>query len=187
MKLIVGLGNPGLKYRGTRHNLGFGAIEEFADRVNISIRGTEFKAKTGKGVFRGEKLILAKPQTFMNLSGEAVSALAKYYGITPEDIIVIYDDINLEPGHIRVRRSGSAGGHNGMKNIIERHGSQEFARVRIGAGAKPENRDMADWVLSRFDKSEEDDVRKGIENGARAVEVILTEGVDTAMNLFNGL
>lgn len=187
MKLIVGLGNPGDKYRGTRHNMGFGVIEELADRWNIPVRNNEMRGLAGKGIFRGEKVILLKPQTFMNNSGECVGPLAKYYGIASEDIIVVYDDICLEPGHIRVRKKGSAGGHNGMKSVIAHLSTEEFPRVRIGVGEKPEHTELADWVLSRFPRELEDDARRGIENGARAVETIITEGCDAAMNFFNGL
>ncbi|MCR4841403.1 MAG: aminoacyl-tRNA hydrolase [Lachnospiraceae bacterium] len=187
MKLIVGLGNPGTKYRGTRHNIGYGVIEELSDRWDIPMKNREFRGLTGKGVFAGEKVILLKPETFMNSSGECVGPLSKYYGISPEDIIVVFDEIALEPGHIRVRASGSAGGHNGMKSLIAHLGTEKFPRVRIGVGAKPEGADLANWVLSRFPKALEDDARSGLENGARAVEVIIRENIDTAMNLFNGI
>lgn len=187
MKLIIGLGNPGDKYRGTRHNMGFGVLEELSDRMNIPIKNGELKGLVGKGLWRGEKLILVKPLTYMNNSGECAGAVARYYGVEKEDIIVVYDDITLAPGHIRIRSKGSAGGHNGMKSLISHLGTEEFVRVRIGVGEKPENWDLADWVLSRFPRELEDDARRGIENGARAVETIISEGVDAAMNLFNGL
>ena len=187
MKVIAGLGNPGDKYKGTRHNMGFGVLEELSDRWNIPIRNKEFKGLTGKGMFAGEKVILVKPQTFMNNSGECIGPLAKYYGVAPEDVIVVFDEIALEPGHIRVRAKGSAGGHNGMKSIIAHLGTEDFPRVRIGVGEKPEGGDLANWVLGHFPKNLEDDARAGIENGARAVEVILREDVATAMNLFNGI
>lgn len=187
MKLIVGLGNPGMKYKGTRHNMGYGVLEELSDRWNIPMKTREFRGLTGKGIFAGEKVILLKPETFMNSSGECVGPLSKYYGIAPEDIIVIFDEIALEPGHIRVRASGSAGGHNGMKSLIAHLGTEKFPRVRVGVGAKPEGADLAGWVLSRFPKALEDDARHGLENGARAVEVIIRENIDTAMNLFNGI
>lgn len=187
MKIIVGLGNPGDKYKGTRHNMGFGVLDELADKLNISINQKEHKGLTGKGFFAGEKLILVKPQTFMNNSGECVGPLATYYGVEPKDVIVVYDDICLEPGHLRIRAKGSAGGHNGMKSLIAHLHSEEFPRVRVGVGAKPENCDLAAWVLARFPQVEQENARKGIENGARAVQVLLTEGVDAAMNLFNGM
>ena len=187
MKIIAGLGNPGVKYRGTRHNMGYGVIEELSDRWDVPLKGREFRGLVGKGFFAGEKVILVKPETFMNNSGECVGPMAAYYGVAPEDIIVVYDEIALEPGHIRVRAGGSAGGHNGMKSLIAHLGTDRFPRVRIGVGAKPEGADLANWVLSRFPKALEDDARAGLENGARAVEVIIRENIDTAMNLFNGV
>lgn len=186
MKLIVGLGNPGDKYKKTRHNVGFNVIDELADRFNISVKNKEHKGLAGKGIIMGEKVILLKPQTFMNNSGDSVVPLAAYYGIHEEDIIVVYDDICLEPGHLRIRKKGSAGGHNGMKSIIARLGSENFPRVRVGVGAKPEHYDLADWVLGHFDKSVQADADKGVEDAARAVTVMLSEGIDAAMNLFNG-
>lgn len=186
MKLIVGLGNPGDKYKGTRHNAGFRVIDELADRFGISVKNKEHKGLTGKGLIMGERVILLKPQTFMNNSGESVAPLAAYYGINENDIIVVYDDIYLEPGHLRIRTKGSAGGHNGMKSIIARLGSENFARVRVGVGAKPEHYDLADWVLGHFDKSVQEDADKGVTQAARAVTVMLSEGADAAMNLFNG-
>lgn len=187
MKLIVGLGNPGDKYKGTRHNVGFQAIDELAERFNISVKNKEHKGLVGKGIIMGEKVILLKPQTFMNNSGESVQPLAAYYGVHEEDIIIVYDDICLEPGHLRIRKKGSAGGHNGMKSIINRLGTENFARVRIGVGEKPDHYDLADWVLSRFDKSLQADASKGISDAARAITVIISEGIDAAMNLFNGI
>ena len=187
MKLIVGLGNPGDKYKGTRHNVGFRAIDELAERFNISVKNKEHKGLVGKGIIMGEKVILLKPQTFMNNSGESVQPVAAYYGIHEEDIIVVYDDICLEPGHLRIRKKGSAGGHNGMKSIIARLGTENFPRVRIGVGAKPEHYDLANWVLGHFEKSVQADADKGIEDAARAVTVMLSEGADAAMNLFNGV
>ncbi|MGN0164749.1 MAG: aminoacyl-tRNA hydrolase [Lachnospiraceae bacterium] len=186
MKLIVGLGNPGAKYENTRHNAGFKVIDSLAERFGIVIKNKEHKGLTGKGVIMGEKVILLKPQTFMNNSGDSLAPLAAYYGIHEDDIIVVYDDIYLEPGHIRIRKKGSAGGHNGMKSIIARLGSENFVRVRVGVGAKPEQYDLADWVLGHFDKNTQADAERGVEDAARAVSVILSEGADTAMNLFNG-
>ena len=164
MKLIAGLGNPGDRYQKTRHNAGFEVLDELADKFSISIKNKEHKGLTGKGIIMGERVILLKPQTFMNNSGESVAPLAKYYGIKPEDIIIVYDDIYLEPGHIRIRKKGSAGGHNGMKSVIAMLGSEEFARVRVGVGAKPEHYDLADWVLSRFDKETAAEAEKGCRN-----------------------
>lgn len=186
MKLIVGLGNPGDKYKGTRHNAGFQVIDELAERFNISVKNKEHKGLTGKGMIMGEKVILLKPQTFMNNSGDSIAPLAAYYGIGIEDIIVVYDDIYLEPGHIRIRKKGSAGGHNGMKSVIARLGSEDFARVRVGVGAKPEHFELVDWVLGHFDKDVLEAAEKGITEAARAVSVMISEGADVAMNLFNG-
>lgn len=187
MKLIVGLGNPGDKYAGTRHNVGFCCIDELSDRLMIKLTGKEHKGLVGKGNYQGEKIILLKPLTFMNNSGESVQAVASYYNVAVEDIIVVYDDICLEPGHIRIRKKGSAGGHNGMKSIINHLHSEEFMRVRIGVGAKPDHYDLADWVLGHFDKKDLDSAREGITLAAKATNVIITEGCDAAMNLFNGI
>lgn len=187
MKLIVGLGNPGDKYNGTRHNVGWACIDEIASRMMIKVAGKEHKGLVGKGNFRGEKVILLKPLTFMNLSGESVQATAAYYGVKPEDIIIIYDDINLEPGHIRIRKKGSAGGHNGMKSIIAHLHTEDFPRIRIGVGAKPEGADLANWVLGHFGKENKEAAEAGIALAAKAAEVVMSEGADAAMNLFNGI
>ena len=150
MKLIVGLGNPGTKYAGTRHNVGFSVIVGLADKYNIELSEKKHKAIYGRGMIEGEKVILAMPQTFMNLSGESVRELVDYYKCDPSDVIVAYDDIDLAVGKLRIREKGSAGGHNGMKNIISHLGTQEFVRVRVGIGKKPDRMDLADSVLSRF-------------------------------------
>ncbi len=187
MKLIAGLGNPGDKYRDTRHNTGFRVLDELSERLDIPVKNSEQKGLVGKGLFAGEKIILVKPMTYMNASGECIGPLAKYYGIEAENVIVIYDDINLEPGHIRIRTKGSAGGHNGMKSVIAHLGTEEFPRVRVGVGAKPEGSDLINWVLGHFPKEQETDVKIGIENAARAVEVMIREGSEAAMNIFNGV
>lgn len=152
MYIIVGLGNPSKQYEGTRHNAGFMTLDVLADRYNIDISEKKHKALCGKGVIEGNKVVLLKPQTFMNLSGESVRAAADFYKVAPEEIIVIYDDISLEPGQLRVRKKGSAGGHNGMKNIIAHLGTQDFPRIRVGVGEKPAGMDLADYVLGRFSK-----------------------------------
>lgn len=185
MKLIVGLGNPGRDYAGTRHNIGFGVITRLSDKYNIALRSREHKALCGKGIIGGEKVLLAEPQTFMNLSGESVRSIADYYKIPPEDIIVAYDDIDLEVGRIRVRRKGSAGGHNGIKNIISHLGTDEFARVRVGVGAKPEGGDLARHVLGRFSRAEERVISEVLDLAVLAVEEILSSGVESSMNRFN--
>ena len=146
--------NPSKQYEGTRHNAGFMTLDVLADRYNIDISEKKHKALCGKGVIEGNKVVLLKPQTFMNLSGESVRAAADFYKVAPEEIIVIYDDISLEPGQLRVRKKGSAGGHNGMKNIIAHLGTQDFPRIRVGVGEKPAGMDLADYVLGRFSKGE---------------------------------
>lgn len=185
MKIIVGLGNPTAQYNGTRHNVGFSVIDELAEKYNISMDGKKHKAIYGKGMIEGQKVILAMPQTYMNLSGESVRELCDYYKVAPEDVIVIYDDIDLDVGKLRIRKKGSAGGHNGMKNIIKHLGTEGFPRVRVGVGEKPKYMDLADYVLSRFKKEELEDIREGCTNACRAVAMMLAEDVDAAMNVFN--
>ena len=186
MYIIVGLGNPERKYNGTRHNIGFSAITALADANNISVDTKKHKALIGKGVIAGHKVILAEPLTYMNLSGESVSELVDYYKIDPaEELIVIYDDVDLEPGKLRIRAKGSAGGHNGIKNIISHLGSQEFMRIRIGVGEKPKGWDLADYVLGRFPKEEEPIIREALEKAADACSVIMTQDINAAMNQFN--
>jgi len=186
MYIIVGLGNPERKYDGTRHNIGFSAITALADANNISVDTQKHKALIGKGVIAGQKVILAEPLTYMNLSGESVRQLVDYYKIDPgEELIVIYDDVALEPGKLRIRAKGSAGGHNGIKNIISHLGSQEFMRIRIGVGEKPKGWDLADYVLGRFPKEEEPTIREALEKAADACSVIMTAGINAAMNQFN--
>lgn len=186
MYIVVGLGNPERRYDGTRHNIGFSAIAILADEYNISMDFKKHKAICGKGVIEGQKVILAMPQTYMNLSGESVRELVDYYKVDPEtELIVIYDDIALAPGKLRIRAKGSAGGHNGMKNIIAHLGSQEFPRIRIGVGEKPKGWDLADYVLGRFSKEEEPDIREALKNTVQACKVIVTEDVTSAMNQFN--
>lgn len=185
MKLIVGLGNPTREYQATRHNIGFDAITRMCDDYRIRLDSKEHKAVCGKGYIGGEKVILAQPQTYMNLSGESVRELADYYKLTNEDVIVICDDINLDVGQLRVRKKGSAGGHNGIKNIIAQLGTEEFMRIRVGVGAKPEKWDLADYVLGRFPKEEEPVIREALEKVSKACECIITDGIEAAMNLYN--
>lgn len=186
MYLVAGLGNPGKQYERTRHNMGFDTIDELVDRHRIPGSGIQHKAMYGKGMIAGEKVILAKPLTYMNLSGDSVREFINYYKMDPEtELIVIYDDIDLEPGQIRIRKKGSAGGHNGMKSIISQIGTQNFYRVKVGVGAKPAGWDLADYVLGRFSTKEREEVDKAIEEAADAVEVILGEGIDAAMNKYN--
>lgn len=186
MYIIVGLGNPTREYEGTRHNTGFAVIDALADQYNISVDGRKHRAFVGKGVINGQKVILAKPQTFMNLSGESVRSLVDYYKIDPEEeLIVIYDDISLEPGQIRIRAKGSAGGHNGIKNIIAHLGEQVFPRIKVGVGEKPKGYDLADYVLGHFSKGEQVKMEEGYEHAATAVRMILDGEMQAAMNEFN--
>lgn len=185
MYLIAGLGNPTKEYEATRHNIGFDAITALSDAWRISVDKKEMKAITGRGAYGPERVILAKPQTYMNLSGEAVSALAAYYRIEPDHVIVLCDDINLAPGQLRVRAKGSAGGHNGLKNIILHLGTESFTRIRIGVGEKPAEWDLADYVLGRFAKEEEPIMREALQDAVKACGCIMTDGIEKAMSLFN--
>ncbi len=185
MKIIVGLGNPTAQYEGTRHNVGFSVIYALGDEYDISVDTKKHKALIGKGIIGGEKVILAMPMTYMNLSGESVRELVDYYKCGNDDIIVIYDDISLDVGRIRLRKKGSAGGHNGIKNIISHLGTDEFDRIKVGIGEKPKNTDLADYVLGRFSKAEQPVIRESVSTAARAVYTALTEGMDAAMNKYN--
>lgn len=186
MILIAGLGNPGMKYHGTRHNMGFDVIDRLVDTWRIGQSGIKFHAMVGSGVIEGEKVLLMKPLTYMNLSGNAVAEAAAFYKIDPaSQLIVISDDIALDPGRIRIRKKGSAGGQNGLKHIIERLGTDEFTRVRVGTGAKPADWDLADWVLSRFSKEDRALVDEALDRAARACAEIVKNGADSAMNLYN--
>ncbi len=186
MYIIAGLGNPTKQYEGTRHNVGFDAVDFLADKYQIDIENKRFKAKYGKGMIEGKKVILAKPQTFMNLSGESLQELVHFFKIDVEsELIVIYDDIDLEPGKLRIRKKGSAGGHNGIKSIISQLGTQNFLRIKIGVGAKPSGWDLADHVLSRFPKEDRKRVDAAIERGAEASVVLMSQGAEAAMNRFN--
>ena len=189
MKLVIGLGNPGLEYKWTRHNVGFEAIDKLAYDFNINVNKNKYKAIYGEGIIHNEKVILIKPLTYMNLSGECVrDFLAFYKDLSLEDIIVICDDINLPIGTIRVRKKGSDGGQNGLKNIIYHLNSDEFARIRIGIGQKPEHYTLANFVLSKFNKDEEIDIVKGITYATDALELFIKDknnGLSNAMNLFN--
>lgn len=186
MFIIAGLGNPTKEYDNTRHNIGFATIDALADKYDISVMDIKNKALTGKGIINGQKVILVKPLTFMNLSGESIRPLADYYKIDVEtQLIVISDDISLPPGQIRVRKKGSAGGHNGLKNIIRNLGSEGFQRIRIGVGEKPKGYDLADYVLGHFSKEEKPLMEEGVEKAVKAAEIMLTGDVDQAMNEFN--
>ena len=186
MFLIVGLGNPGKQYEHTRHNVGFDCLDALADQYNISICEKKHKALVGKGVIEGVKVVLAKPQTFMNLSGESVAELVNYYKLDPEDeMIVIFDDISLVPGNIRIRKKGSAGGHNGIKNIIAMTGTQNFMRIKVGVGEKPKGWDLADHVLGHFNKEDQAKVEEAIKDAICAAGMMVQGDVDRDMNDFN--
>lgn len=185
--LIVGLGNPGKEYAHTRHNCGFRAIDNLAEKLGCKIDKLKFQGLYTQTTYNGRKLILLKPQTFMNLSGRSVLQLSAYFNIPPERIIIMFDDISLQPGRLRVRADGSAGGHNGIKSIISELGSQDFPRVKIGVGAKPSpDRDLADWVLSGFTASEEKALADALKNAGDAALSIIEKGVQKTANLYNG-
>lgn len=185
--LVVGLGNPGPKYEWTRHNMGFLVIDELAERESIPVQRLKFKALTNTAVIGGKSVLLMKPTTYMNLSGEAVGQAARFYKVPPERVLVISDDVALPQGKLRVRRSGSAGGHNGLKNIIAHLGSDQFPRVKVGVGGKPHpDSDMADWVLSPFTGQDRKAMEEAITRAADAVTLLLDKGVDQAMARFNG-
>lgn len=185
MFVIAGLGNPGSAYKWTRHNAGFEVIGKLAYDHGAEVRTHKFRALLGTGVIEEQKVVLAMPQTFMNLSGESIRDILRYYDVPPERLIVVYDDTALELGDIRVRAQGSAGGHNGLKNIIYQLETDVFPRVRVGIGEKPGGWELADYVLSRFTEHERDDIIQGLTLAAEAVETALSEGVTAAMNKYN--
>ncbi len=186
MYIIAGLGNPTVQYQGTRHNVGFDVIDKLADRYNISVEGRKSRAFVGKGMIEGQKVLLVKPQTFMNLSGESIRGLVDYYKIDPEtELLVIYDDISLDVGQLRIRKKGSAGGHNGIKNIIAHLDSQVFARIKVGVGEKPKGYDLADYVLGHFSKAEREKMEEGYDKAIDAIKLFLQDEMDQAMNLYN--
>lgn len=186
MYLIVGLGNPGREYENTRHNAGYMVVDALAEKCGIDVLEKKHKALIGKGVVAGQKCILMKPLTYMNLSGESVMDACQYYKIDPtQELIVISDDISLEVGKLRIRKKGSAGGHNGLKNIIAHFGHDTFMRLKVGVGNKPPRMDLADYVLGHFTKEERTLMEEAAGRGAKAIQAILTEGPDKAMNLFN--
>lgn len=185
MYIIAGLGNPTKEYEKTRHNVGFDTIDILADKLGISLTEKKHRAYCGKGIIGGQRVLLLKPQTYMNNSGESLRDAADFYKVEPEQILIIYDDISLEPGQLRIRKKGSAGGHNGIKSIIAHLGSQDFPRIKIGVGAKPERMDLADYVLSRFSPAEREKMEEAFREGAEAVQMFLLEGADAAMNRYN--
>lgn len=186
--MIVGLGNPGGEYVGTRHNVGFAVADIIAEKTSAVFKRVKQNAEIADISFGGKRCLLVKPLTFMNNSGEAVSALMKFYKIPLENVIVVFDDISLPVGGLRVKRKGSAGGHNGIKSIIALCGGECFPRVKVGVGQKPHpDYDLAKWVLSRFAKAEEDIIKKAYESAAGAVDTLIKSGADAAMNTFNKL
>lgn len=185
--LLVGLGNPGSKYESTRHNMGFLAVDGLARRKGFRFNKLRFRAWTAEWMVNGEKVLVMKPQTYMNLSGESVGEAARFYKIPADHVVVISDDISLPVGKLRIRTGGSAGGHNGLKNIIQHLGTDQFPRVRVGVGEKPHpDYDMADWVLGKFQGEDKKAIDGAVKRAADAVECFLKEGPDRAMNRFNG-
>lgn len=185
MYIIVGLGNPTNKYDGTRHNIGFDCITKLAEQYNIALDFVKHKAICGTGYIQGQKVILAKPQTYMNLSGESVRQIMDYYKVSNEELIIIYDDISLDVGQLRIRKKGSAGGHNGIKSIIQHIGTTEFPRIKVGVGNKPEGWDLADYVLGKFSNEEQVTLVETKQRVAKACEMMLTEDIEAAMNMYN--
>lgn len=185
MKVIVGLGNPSMEYVGTRHNVGFETIDRLANELGISMDNHKHKAISGQGRLGGEKILLVKPQTYMNLSGESVGAIMSYYKVGCEDLIVISDDIDLPIGKLRIRMRGSAGGHNGLKNIMLHLHTEDFARIRIGVGGKRPGQDLASHVLSRFPKEELEIMAEAMDNACKAIELMVQGEAEKAMNLYN--
>lgn len=186
MYLIVGLGNPGRQYEATRHNMGFDVIDRLVEEYRIPQGGVKFNAMYGKGIIGGQQALLMKPLSYMNLSGGPVRDMINYFKIDPEtEMVVIYDDIDLDPGQLRIRKQGSAGGHNGIKDLIQKLGTQKFVRIRVGVGAKPKDWDLADYVLGRFAAEDRKLVDEAQERACKAVAMILSDGPDAAMNEFN--
>ena len=186
MYIIAGLGNPGREYENTRHNAGFASLDALAKRHGIELTTRKFQALAGSGYIDGQKVLLVKPQTYMNLSGESLRAACDFFKVDPEEgLIVIYDDIDLDPGQLRIRKKGSAGGHNGIKHIIQQLGTQNFVRIKVGVGAKPKGWDLADYVLGHFSKEDRGLVDDALKRAAGAVELMVQGEVDQAMNQFN--
>ena len=186
MFIIAGLGNPDEKYQGTRHNVGFDVVDRLAEKYQIAVDTKKHRALIGKGVIEGQKVLLAKPQTYMNLSGESIRSLVEYYKIDPEEeLLVIYDDISLDVGQLRIRKKGSAGGHNGIKNIIANLGTDVFPRIKIGVGEKPKKYDLADYVLGHFSKEDRELMEEGYDRADHAVGMILNGEIEAAMNQYN--
>ncbi|WP_294153375.1 aminoacyl-tRNA hydrolase [uncultured Clostridium sp.] len=184
MFLIVGLGNPGSQYEDTRHNIGFKVVDNIAKEYNIEINRQKFKGMCGEGFINGEKVILLKPSTYMNLSGESIREVVDFYKLSNEDLVVIYDDISLDVGRLRIREKGSAGGHNGIKSIIAHLGTDIFPRIKVGVGQP--NVDLVNYVLGKFTKEEMEVLSESIDASTKAVREMLSSDVKTAMNIYNG-
>ena len=185
MYLIVGLGNPENEYSKTRHNMGFDTINEIANKYDIDLKTTKFNAQCGSGIIAGKKVILIKPQTYMNLSGKSVREFVNFYKIEKEELIVVYDDMDIQKGQIKIRKKGGAGGHNGMKSLIQELSSEEFIRVRVGIGKPVYEEDRINYVIGKVDDDEYDVLMNGVKKAKEAVIEILKNGIDTAMNIYN--
>lgn len=184
--IVAGLGNPGSKYEGTRHNAGFMALDRIAEKAGVQLKRVQFKGLCGFAVLGGKKVLLLKPSTFMNLSGQSVTEAMRFYKLPPERTIILFDDISLPPGHMRIRMKGSHGGQNGMKNIIYLSGSDQFPRVKIGTGDRPDPQwDLADWVLSRFTPGEQKELAQALEHVVCSVELMVQGKAEEAMNQYN--
>ena len=183
--IIVGLGNPDRKYENTRHNAGFITVDALADRLGVRIDRIKYKSLCTAAEIAGKKVLLMKPSTYMNNSGIAVKEAMSFYKVPPENTLIIFDDISLDVGKLRIRRKGSDGGHNGIKNIIYLSGSDQFPRIKVGVGQKPEKWDLADWVLSSFTQAEQKELSQAAENACNAAELIVSGSIDRAMNLYN--
>ncbi len=184
--IVAGLGNPGLEYENTRHNAGFLTMDELAKQCGVKLDQMKFKSDCGEAMLGEVRCLLMKPTTYMNLSGDAIAAAANFYKIPPEQVLVIYDDLSLPPGKLRLRRKGSAGGHNGIKSIIAQLGTEEFPRIRVGVGAKPNPQyDLADWVLSKFSEEDMTALQPALEHAADAAKKIVSGDMNGAMNLYS--
>lgn len=184
--VIAGLGNPGLQYQGTRHNAGFNVLDTLADQLNVKINRMKFKGLTEEVTIEGVRCLLLKPNTFMNLSGESVVQALEFYKLDTQKLIVVYDDISLEPGKLRIRRKGSHGGHNGMRSIIDLTGKDDFSRIKIGVGKKPHpDYDLAKWVLGKFSKEDSERMKTSAENACQCIKLMVQGKTDAAMNQYN--
>lgn len=186
MHVIVGLGNPGRQYEMTKHNIGFVAVDLFSERHGIAVRKLKHKALTGEGRIGSDKVLIVKPQTYMNLSGESVRSVLAYYGLAPEQLIVVYDDVDIPIGRVRIRGFGSAGTHNGMRSIIYQIRSDQFPRVRIGIGAERGEQPLADYVLGGFTQTQADMAKESVIRAVSALETIVSDGIEAAMSRYNG-